>query len=113
MDRQDAGTADIKKMNSEDNAAPKRRPSGQHATTEIGQDSETNLRNPAERKANKLREQTARYQERKALGICRDCDEELAEDSTIFCEIHNARMREYRKKYKAKRWATAKETKEE
>lgn len=47
--------------------------------------------------------------ERKAFGICRDCDEEVAEDSMIFCEIHNARMREYRKKYKAKKRAEAKD----
>ena len=50
-----------------------------------------------------------KYQERKALGICRDCDEEVSGGSTILCETHNARMREYRKKYRTKKRAKTQE----
>ena len=43
--------------------------------------------------------------ERKALGICRDCDEKVGGGSTIMCPIHIERMRGYQRKYKAKRKA--------
>lgn len=36
----------------------------------------------------------------------------MAEDSTIMCKFHSERMRGYRKKYKAKKLAEAKEAKE-
>ena len=41
------------------------------------------------------------YQERKALGICRDCEEVVSEESTIMCKVHAGRVRGYRKKKKA------------
>src|SRR3546814_19097801 len=46
---------------------------------------------PEERKTSKensrLRK-NKRAKERKANGICRDCDNELCESSTVFCETH-------------------------
>ena len=65
------------------------------------------------RKAAADRKPRLTAQERKHLGICRDCEEEVGGGSTIFCKVHNARMREYRKKHKAKKRAEAKEAKAE
>ena len=62
------------------------------------------------KKADIQQQRTLRYQERKAQGICRDCDEP-AVSGTARCETHLARMRQYRKKYKDKKMAQAKEAK--
>ena len=84
---------------------------GKQVTSENSQEFETNPGNLSERTADTQELHRLTYHERKTLGICRDCDEEVAVDSTIMCEVHNARMREYRKKYKAKKRAEAKEAK--
>ena len=76
----------------------------QQANTEDEQD----RRSPAERKADIQQQRTLSYQEQKAAGICRDCDEPTVND-TIMCETHLARMRQYRKNYKEKKKAEAKE----
>ena len=78
----------------------------QQANTEGEQDK----RSPAEQKADIQQQRTLGYQEQKAAGICRDCDEPTVND-TIMCETHLARMRQYRKKYKEKKRAEAKEAK--
>ena len=75
----------------------------QQANTEGEQD----RKSPAELKADIQKQRSLRYQERKAASLCRDCDEPTVND-TIMCETHLERMRQYRKKYKARKQAEAK-----
>ena len=82
----------------------------QQANTEGQEGSEQDSTSSAEQKADIQQQRTLSYQERKAAGICRDCDEPTVND-TIMCETHLARMRQYRKKYKEKKRAEAKEAK--
>ena len=51
------------------------------------------------------------HRERKALGICRYCEEEVGGGSTIMCPVHIERMRGHQRKYKAKRKAEAEQDK--
>ena len=78
--------------------------------TEGQKNSDQDSTSPAEQKADIQQQRTLRYQERKAQGICRDCDEP-AVSGTARCVSHLARMRQYRKKYKDKKMAQAKEAK--
>ena len=82
------------------------------AKAEDQQKHERDARTPVERKAAIQQQRTLRYQERKALGICRDCDEPVA-SGTIMCLVHAEKMRAYRQQYKAKKRAEAKKAKAE
>ena len=82
----------------------------QQANTEGQEDSEQDKRSPAELKADIQKQRSLRYQERKAASLCRDCDEPTVND-TIMCKTHLGRVRQYRKKYKDKKRAEAKEAK--
>ena len=83
-----------------------KRTRNQQANTEGEQD----RKYPAELKTDIQKQRSLRYQERKAASLCRDCDEPTVND-TIMCETHLARMRQYRKNYKEKKRAEAKEAK--
>ena len=88
-------------------------PSRTQDATDNSHEFETNPQIPTERKPGKQDRKTDRSQERKSVGLCRDCDEEVGGGSTIKCEAHNARAREYRKKHEAKKRTEAKEAKAE
>ena len=75
--------------------------------TENQQQTDLDTRSATEQAAPAQRQPCLTYKERKALGICRDCDEPSV-GGTIMCEVHGTRMREYRKQYKAKKRDQAK-----
>ena len=108
--RQYVRTALTGRENTPSNTQPRWEPWPYGARRKARKNSDQDSTSPAEQKADIQQQRTLRYQERKAQGICRDCDEP-AVSGTARCVPHLARMRQYRKKYKDKKMAQAKEAK--